>query len=165
MDKLVVVIVTGGRKYGDLHCPSWLTSDEIAKRRREYHKIQSTLSMLAFLHSTHKVNDDNWLPWDFEIVEGDAYGADRGAADWATVNYTKHKPFPPDLDKHGSPAAFFIRNQEMAYYGRQMQDKGHKVIVVAFPGGNGTADMVKRARANGLEVMEIDYDCTVNKMG
>ena len=29
-------------------------------------------------------------------------------------------------------------------------------LVIAFPGGNGTADMVERAKAAGVEVIEFD---------
>lgn len=34
--------------------------------------------------------------------------------------------------------------------------EGKPDLVVAFPGGRGTADMVKRARAAGVEVIEVD---------
>jgi len=40
-----------------------------------------------------------------------------------------------------------IRNQ-------QMLDEGKPNLVVAFPGGRGTADIVRRARAAGIEVVE-----------
>ena len=39
-----------------------------------------------------------------------------------------------------------------------MLDDGRPTLVVAFPGGGGTADMVRRARAAGIEVVEIDKD-------
>jgi len=41
-----------------------------------------------------------------------------------------------------------IRNQ-------QMLDEGRPTLVVAFPGGRGTADMIRRARSAGVEVIEI----------
>jgi hypothetical protein len=34
--------------------------------------------------------------------------------------------------------------------------KGHTIRVIAFPGGNGTADMVGRARAAGVTIIEVD---------
>jgi hypothetical protein len=42
-----------------------------------------------------------------------------------------------------------IRNQRML-------DEHKPDLVVAFPGGRGTADMVRRARKSGVEVTEID---------
>jgi len=44
-----------------------------------------------------------------------------------------------------------IRNQEML-------DQGRPNMVVAFPGGRGTADMVRRARGAGVEVIEVGED-------
>jgi len=40
-----------------------------------------------------------------------------------------------------------MRNQQMVDYGLDG--------LAAFPGGNGTADMVRRARAAGVTVMEV----------
>lgn len=36
-----------------------------------------------------------------------------------------------------------------------MLDEGKPHLVVAFPGGRGTADMIDRARSAGVRVMEI----------
>lgn len=54
---------------------------------------------------------------------------------------------PADWKTHGKRAGS-IRNQKMI-------DDYHPQLVVAFPGGAGTADMVRRARAAGIEVREI----------
>jgi len=55
-------------------------------------------------------------------------------------------PFPPEWKRYG-PKAGPIRN-------KQMLDEGRPDLVVAFPGGNGTNDMVKKAKAAGIEVIE-----------
>jgi YspA, cpYpsA-related SLOG family len=55
--------------------------------------------------------------------------------------------YPADWSKHGK-AAGPIRNQ-------QMLDESRPRLVVAFPGGRGTADMVRRAKAAGVRVREI----------
>lgn len=81
------------------------------------------------------------------IIEGDARGADRMAGYWAKKNRVDLRLFPADWTKHGK-AAGPIRNQ-------QMLDKGKPDLVIAFPGGSGTADMVSRARAAGIEVREV----------
>jgi hypothetical protein len=36
-----------------------------------------------------------------------------------------------------------------------MLEEGKPDLVVAFPGGTGTANMVKQARAAGVEVLEV----------
>jgi hypothetical protein len=54
---------------------------------------------------------------------------------------------PADWKAHGR-AAGPIRNQRMI-------DEHRPELVVAAPGGRGTADMVRRARAAGIEVFEI----------
>lgn len=87
----------------------------------------------------------NWLPNVF-IISGGAKGADQLAIDWAINNWCSFKEFPVDWTKHGK-AAGPIRNQ-------QMIDEGKPDIVIAFPGGRGTADMIKRAKKAGIEVVE-----------
>lgn len=76
-------------------------------------------------------------------------GVDEAAIDWAVVNWCVFQEFPPDWDKYGN-AAGPIRNQ-------QMLDEGKPDLVVAFPGGRGTADMVNKARKAGIEVIEVTY--------
>jgi UDP-N-acetylmuramoylalanine-D-glutamate ligase len=39
-----------------------------------------------------------------------------------------------------------------------MLDKEHPDLVVAFPGGRGTTDMISRAKKAGVKVMEIKDD-------
>ncbi len=81
------------------------------------------------------------------IIEGEARGADQLAALWASHKGRECIPFPANWDRHGLRAGP-IRNQTML-------DHGRPDIVVAFPGGRGTADMVARARRARLEVREV----------
>lgn len=86
-----------------------------------------------------------WLPRpDLFLVLGGARGVDTIAEDWAVVNWVNHKVYPADWAKYGK-AAGAIRNQ-------QMLDEGNPTLVVAFPGGRGTADMVRRATEARLAV-------------
>jgi ABC-type Fe3+-hydroxamate transport system substrate-binding protein len=80
------------------------------------------------------------------IITGGAEGADRLAYDWACP-VVPTETYKADWTKHGR-AAGPIRNQRML-------DESKPDVVVAFPGGRGTADMVRRARAAGVRVMEI----------
>lgn len=81
-----------------------------------------------------------------KIISGAANGADRMATNWAWTRGIAWQEFPADWDNHGK-AAGPIRNQ-------QMLDEGKPDGVVAFPGGKGTADMIKRAYAAGVTVWE-----------
>lgn len=93
------------------------------------------------------------LTLPFVVITGDACGADWLARAWAKYkkidfNSISYEGYPADWKTHGK-AAGSIRNQ-------QMLDEGKPDLVVAFPGGRGTADMVKRAKRANIEVIEID---------
>lgn len=81
------------------------------------------------------------------IINGGCAGADTFAADWAKAGPILCQTFKADWYAHGD-AAGPIRNQ-------QMLDEGKPDLVIAFPGGRGTADMLRRARAAGIAVQEV----------
>ena len=81
------------------------------------------------------------------VIQGGATGADALAREWCVRWGYRYEHFPADWRRLG-PAAGPIRNQEMINVGRPD-------LVLAFPGGRGTADMVRRAKAAGIEVREI----------
>lgn len=82
------------------------------------------------------------------VIQGGAAGADYFAREWCF----RSKPaveminVPADWKTHGK-AAGPLRNQRMI-------DEHKPDLVLAFPGGRGTADMIKRAIAAGIEVRE-----------
>lgn len=79
------------------------------------------------------------------IIHGGATGADSLADEWASTTGTPCTTYYANWQVHGR-AAGPIRNAEML---AEMPD-----VVVAFPGGKGTADMVRQARAKGVRVIE-----------
>ncbi len=85
-------------------------------------------------------------PIDF-IVHGGASGADALAGAWAAERRVKTLVFPADWNTHGR-AAGPIRNQQMA-------DASHGATLLAFPGGAGTADMIRRATAARIPVERV----------
>lgn len=85
---------------------------------------------------------------EFHVIQGGAIGADFLAKAWAEFMGFTHQTFKADWDKH-KYAAGPIRNQ-------QMIDEGKPDLVVAFPGGNGTKDMIRKAIKNNIEVVEIN---------
>lgn len=80
------------------------------------------------------------------LIHGNARGADALGKIWAVREGVSHHPCPAQWSKHGKRAGP-IRNQNMLGLSPD--------LVVAFPGGAGTRDMVKRAKAAGVRVMEI----------
>jgi hypothetical protein len=81
------------------------------------------------------------------LIHGAARGADSLAATWAVSRGIPASAFPADWKQDGK-AAGFIRNARMLRDGRPE-------LVVAFPGGKGTAHMVKLAKDAGVPVREI----------
>lgn len=86
------------------------------------------------------------LALDTIVVHGSARGADSLASKAAEDLGLFTEAHPADWDTHGKPAGF-IRNQEMLDAGAD--------LVIAFPGGRGTADMVRRARRANIAVLEV----------
>jgi hypothetical protein len=117
--------------------------------------VREVLNDLCAKHSAFNVPNpklgfENWLPRDIVIITGDCpTGVDSLSAIFARANECQYVGFPADWKKHGR-AGGPIRNQ-------QMLDEGKPDLVVAFPGGKGTADMVRRARAAGIPVMEVKH--------
>lgn len=80
------------------------------------------------------------------IVTGDATGADRLADEWARRNSNHVIRIPALWDAFGR-AAGARRNAVIATLNLR--------LLIAFPGGVGTADMVRKAKAKGIEVLEV----------
>lgn len=140
------ILVCGGRDFG--HVTHDMPEPLKIERLGQYQCIMSILEHMCLCEGWHS-QDDYRMP-DVEIISGMATGADSVAVDWAVTNWLKVHKFPADWKTHGK-AAGHIRNQ-------QMIDEGKPDLVVAFPGGKGTADMVKRAKKAGIKVIEVVYD-------
>jgi hypothetical protein len=80
------------------------------------------------------------------VIEGGALGADTMAREWAKRHSLKVQTCEAFWHIYGRSAGV-IRNQGM------LRLNPH--LVVAFPGGRGTADMVRRSRNAGVDVAEI----------
>ena len=137
------VIVTGGRDFRQ----EWVVFEALAE-------VYSELP------------EGDWL-W---VVHGGASGVDKAAAVWAwswhrngrNVYWEEHEaqwsalcrdtcqPQHRRRRKNGTsycPAAGNYRNQVMVDLGAE--------LVLAFPGGSGTADCKRRAAAAGIKIREI----------
>lgn len=133
---MTTVLVCGGRDYGEVPrgCPSDPHHEARLKAERERRQFQVAMDAI-YLDRKFRM-----------VVMGDARGADSLAYHWACRLLLPVCRCRADWKTHGR-AAGPIRNQ-------QMLDEYKPTLVVAFPGGSGTADMVRRAKAAGVEVLE-----------
>lgn len=102
---------------------------------RDFNDPMTLGSWLGGIHRDHGIE---------VIIEGGAPGADfmaRKFAEWAGIPV---ETYPADWSKGkaGGP----IRNL-------QMLEEGRPDLVVAFPGGAGTRNMVKQAKRAGVKIL------------
>lgn len=81
------------------------------------------------------------------LIHGAAAGADHLAYLWSQLAHVPEASFPAQWTMFGRSAGP-LRNSQMLH-------EGKPDVVVAFPGGRGTADMVRQAKAAGVPVYEI----------
>jgi len=105
---------------------------------RDFLNLEYALSELDRVHRERKITC---------VIEGGARGADYLARLWAKDRGIKVITYPAkwkELKKGAGP----IRNQEML-------DAEKPALVIAMPGGSGTAHMKRIAEQHGVEVLEI----------
>ena len=109
---------------------------------RDFNQHVTIYRALDFLHEKRGIT---------HIIAGGATGADRWAESWAWMNraVVEYVCFRAAWKVYGRRAGP-IRNARMI-------DDGKPDIVLAFPGGTGTADAVRQAKAVGLTVIEISH--------
>lgn len=131
------VLVCGGRTFGIVIPDTPLEEIEAERERADRERKVLDVALSPYLRDsgTHV------------IIHGAAPGADSVAARWAERHDVPALAFPAKWKKHGK-AAGPLRNA-------QMLAEGRPDIVIAFPGGKGTADMKSRARAAGVQVVEV----------
>ena len=98
---------------------------------RDYVATDATWRFLDDVHRFHPIT---------EVVSGGARGADAAGERWAEMRGIPVRRFPADWDASGR-AAGPLRNEAMAEYADAL---------IAFHGGRGTADMVRRAERRKL---------------
>lgn len=106
---------------------------------RDFHDKPRVYCSLAEINGAHETAIST-------LIEGGATGADELAKAWAFYASVPVETYRANWKADGR-AAGPIRNQRMI-------DEGKPDLVVAFPGGRGTADMIRRAKAAGIPVRE-----------
>lgn len=139
--KTLRVLVCGGRNYTD--------------RDRVYRELNALCGEITEEHpfgTTH-----------LHIIHGGAPGADLFADEYAVVHWCGLSEFPADWGNIFREGAIVRQRADGTYYdaaagmvrNQRMLDEGRPDLVLAFPGGSGTADMIRRARRAGVEVRKI----------
>lgn len=105
---------------------------------RNYHNRARINRVLLAVEKKHGID---------AIIQGAANGADRWAAEWGWDNKKPVCSYPAQWDEHGNKAGP-IRNFDML-------KNSSPDAVIAFPGGTGTAHMVRIAKRAGLPVWEV----------
>lgn len=130
MKPTLKILVTGGRDYG-----------VVAHRPNE---VEYDLRAVTLLENALDAYLEDRTPDELLIIHGAARGADTLAGEWAKKRKITCVACPAQWKEHGNSAGL-IRNKEMLRV-----YKPH--VVVAFPGGKGTAHMVSIAQAYGVRV-------------
>lgn len=105
---------------------------------RDYDDEARLFSILDVAHAANPIK---------LLVHGGASGADDLAGRWARHAGVPWKGYPAYWRSEGK-AAGPKRNQRML-------DEAQPDLVIAFPGGAGTADMIKRAEAAYVPVVRV----------
>jgi hypothetical protein len=100
---------------------------------RDYYFTHADLAWLNDYHAATPIT---------EVVCGGASGADYAGKTWAEAHGVPVKTFPANWTQYGR-AAGPRRNRQMAEYADAL---------IAFPGGDGTANMITTARKYRLRV-------------
>ncbi|CAH1657736.1 conserved hypothetical protein [Hyphomicrobiales bacterium] len=106
---------------------------------REYANRKRLRSALSDMHKEAPIS---------VVIAGGAPGADRLAEEWARHYGVPAIRMEANWTRYGKKAGP-IRNQWMI-------DLCSPEVVVAFPGGFGTTDMIRRARSANIKVIEVD---------
>jgi YspA, cpYpsA-related SLOG family len=98
------------------------------------------------------------------IIEGGQWGADSLARTWAYRHGMRPETYEANWEDLSHPDAVIRRWSSGARYdamagprrNQRMLVEGKPDRVIAFPGGRGTADIVAKARAAGVPVIEVE---------
>tara|TARA_B100000745_G_C20122409_1_gene384325 strand:+ start:816 stop:1202 length:387 start_codon:yes stop_codon:yes gene_type:complete len=110
---------------------------------REYNDEETLMNFLDKVHQTIQITT---------LIHGHAKGADTLGELWAKLNEIPSLGFRANWTKHGK-AAGHIRNTKMLKEGRPD-------VVIAFPGGKGTKNMMDQTTKNNVPLIVVNDNGT-----
>lgn len=115
---------------------------------RDFDNADLLYTTMDTLHATRRIK---------LVIHGAAKGADDLAEWWAYHNHVLVMRFPISKEEWDTvgPSAGPRRNKKMILLGKPD-------LVVAFPGGTGTADMVKQASKYSIHISKVEGAKNVN---
>lgn len=125
------VLVCGGRKF------SYVEDRNLTAQERDIREQQRDL-LRAFLSTWHSVKPMSLL------IHGDANGTDKSSGMWARDTGVQEVRCPANWDHFGKRAGY-ERNSAMLLLEPE--------VVIAFPGGTGTANMMTLAANRRIRVV------------
>jgi len=121
---------------------------------RDYNDAKWVYSVLDQAHEANPI---------VAVISGMARGADSIGAAWANDRHIPVDPYPAAWEDLSHPDALIRTRADGKKYdaraghrrNQKMLDQGRPDVVIAFPGGGGTDDMVRRARRAGVLVIPV----------
>jgi YspA, cpYpsA-related SLOG family len=132
------VLVCGGGSYGRVTATA-VQKDYRAEIERASRERETLARVLDKLHASIGIT---------HVVCGRDGGAERLVKQWAERLKLNLAAYSADWSKPGNVGAF-ERNKKML-------DAESPELVVAFPGGEVTTDLVAKARERGIKVLKVD---------
>ncbi len=115
---------------------------------RDYDDWDNVFKVLGWIHENIGIT---------RLIEGGARGADHIAKTWRDRNNIDGKSVNAEWDKYGK-AAGSMRN------GKMLSEESPD-YVIAFPGGRGTADMIRKSIVAGYRIIYNSPKCSILKIG
>lgn len=155
------ILVCGGRNFGKVlprrqdETRDYAIAREKSKAEHTFviDKIHEFIGSFGDKYRTPREKRDEYGNWLFEnvmIISGGATGVDSAAIDFAVSHWLQFIEYKADWTRYGKSAGM-IRNEQM------LDENPDIEYVLAFPGGTGTANMVKLAQSRGIEVKKYEY--------
>lgn len=139
------IIVCGGRKFGEVRSPG--TGSMVAREAIGQFPGHEAAIIEAYAErELLNVVLSQLVPEHAEVITGGATGADQYAARWAHQNGRVSTVVPAEWERYGRKAGP-LRNRKM------LDLEPH--LVIAFPGGRGTRNMISQARIADVPVAEV----------
>ena len=120
---------------------------------RDWDKILASFKALDDFHAVEPIT---------HVIHGAAPGADEIGVAWAKARGITCDAFPADWGNLSHPDAFVLTNRRGTKYDAKAGSRRNilmadqkPAVVLAFPGGKGTRNMINIAKGRGIRVVQL----------